>query len=86
VRTGALTLARGPALWFNDSVGVLVFKSVAGNFKATSTVRTAELPAHRARQAMRVSSLAGSRAYSGKVLGTHDKVVAATGGRNCPVG
>jgi hypothetical protein len=41
VRDGALSLAlSGPALWFNDSVGVLVFKPVSGSFKATTTVRT----------------------------------------------
>jgi hypothetical protein len=41
VRDGALSLTlRGPALWFNDSVGVLMFKPVSGNFKATTTVRT----------------------------------------------
>jgi hypothetical protein len=41
VRDGALSLTlRGPALWFNASVGVLMFKPVSGNFKATTTVRT----------------------------------------------
>jgi hypothetical protein len=41
VRAGTLTLAlRSPALWFNDSAGVLVFKPVSGNFKATTTLRT----------------------------------------------
>ena len=41
VRRGALTLTlTGPALWFNDSMGVLVYKPVTGNFKATATVHT----------------------------------------------
>jgi hypothetical protein len=41
VRDGALSLTlRGPALWFNASVGALMFKPVSGNFKATTTVRT----------------------------------------------
>jgi hypothetical protein len=41
VRDGALSLTlRGPALWFNASVGVLMFKPVSDNFKATTTVRT----------------------------------------------
>jgi hypothetical protein len=41
VRRGALSLElTGPALWFNDSMGVLVFKPVTGNFKATATVHT----------------------------------------------
>jgi hypothetical protein len=41
VRGGALSLELGgPALWFNDSMGVLVFKPVTGNFKATATVHT----------------------------------------------
>jgi hypothetical protein len=47
VRAGALSLTlTGPALWFNDSQGVLVFKSVTGNFKATATVhaRSASSP------------------------------------------
>jgi hypothetical protein len=41
VRAGSLALTlNGPALWFNASAGVLVFKPVSGNFKATTTVRT----------------------------------------------
>jgi hypothetical protein len=41
VRGGALSMElTGPALWFNDSIGVLVFKPVTGNFKATTTVHT----------------------------------------------
>ena len=41
VRGGALTLTlTGPALWFNDSMGVLVYKPLTGNFKATAAVRT----------------------------------------------
>jgi hypothetical protein len=41
VRRGALSLElTGTALWFNDSMGVLVSKPVAGNFKATTTVHT----------------------------------------------
>jgi hypothetical protein len=41
VRRGALSLElTGPALWFNDSMGVLVFKPVTGNFTATATVHT----------------------------------------------
>jgi hypothetical protein len=41
VRRGALSLElTGPALWFNDSMGVLVFKPVTGNFKVTATVHT----------------------------------------------
>ena len=41
VRDGALTLTlTGPALWFNDSMGVLVYKRLTGNFKATAAVRT----------------------------------------------
>jgi hypothetical protein len=40
-RDGALSLAlTAPALWFNDSQGVLAFKPVSGDFKATATVRT----------------------------------------------
>jgi hypothetical protein len=41
VRRGALTLTlTSPALWFNDSMGVLVYKPVTGDFKATATVHT----------------------------------------------
>jgi hypothetical protein len=41
VRGGALALTlTGPALWFNDSMGVLVYKRVTGNFTATATVHT----------------------------------------------
>jgi hypothetical protein len=41
LRRGALSLElTASALWFNDSVGVLVFKPVTGNFKATATVHT----------------------------------------------
>jgi hypothetical protein len=41
VRSGALRLTlTGPALWFNDSMGVLVHKPVTGNFKVTATVHT----------------------------------------------
>jgi hypothetical protein len=40
-RDGALSLTlTAPALWFNDSQGVLAFKPVSGDFKATATVRT----------------------------------------------
>jgi hypothetical protein len=41
VRGGALSLElTGPALWFNNSMGVLVHKPVTGNFRVTTTVRT----------------------------------------------
>ena len=40
-RGGALSLTlTAPALWFNDSQGVLAFKPVSGDFKVTATVRT----------------------------------------------
>jgi hypothetical protein len=43
---GALSLELGgAALWFNDSMGVLVFKQVTGNFKATATVHTSSASA-----------------------------------------
>jgi hypothetical protein len=46
VRGGALSLElSGPALWFNDAMGVLVFKPVTGNFKATATVHTSSASA-----------------------------------------
>src|SRR5712692_3695286 len=39
VAGSALTLRlTGPAFWFNASQGVLVYKSVTGNFKVTATV------------------------------------------------
>jgi hypothetical protein len=48
VRRGALSLElTGPALWFNNSMGVLVFKPVAGNFKVTATVRTRSVSSSR---------------------------------------
>ena len=37
--TLTLTL-EAPALWFNDSTGVLAFKPTTGNFKVTATVHT----------------------------------------------
>ena len=41
VRDGALSMTlTTPALWFNESQGVLAFKPVTGDFKATATVRT----------------------------------------------
>jgi hypothetical protein len=41
VRDSALSLSlTGPALWFHGSQGVLVFKSVTGDFEATATVLT----------------------------------------------
>jgi hypothetical protein len=46
VRRGALSLElSGPALWFNNSMGVLVFKQVTDNFKATATVHTSSASA-----------------------------------------
>lgn len=41
MRDGVLSLTlTAPALWFNDSQGVLAFKPVTGDFKVTATVRT----------------------------------------------
>jgi hypothetical protein len=71
VSAGALSLTlTGPALWFDDSEGVLVFRSVTGNFRATATVhpRSASRPDEAPGATIRLGGLmardpAGDRAH-----------------------
>jgi hypothetical protein len=59
-RDGGLSLTlTAPALWFNDSTGVLAFKPVTGDFTVTATVRTrkASNPAEPPAPAIRLGGL-----------------------------
>ena len=57
---GSLTLTlEAPALWFNDSTGVLAFKPTIGNFTVTATVHTqaASMPAEPPAPSIRLGGL-----------------------------